>query len=200
MGQRIVLVSLHPYLFLPLLLEFEKVVVLCSTEREAKEIDSHFGGSSIKTVVGRLSEPGCLQMAVHQLDTALCLNIQELLDPSDLALQNLHQILLPGGTAVFLVPTLPGWRRFLDKFNAPRPRFTRRAFLKKLDQDRFRYIRSFYFNSFGLFFPTHRTSPLPLRWTDRLANIWMRWEKVFRFPIGRSLLVVVTQTKLPARG
>lgn len=146
-----------------------------------------------------LSDTQSLKFSQFNFDTVLCINALERSASDSVALQNIHKLLVPEGTAIFLVPALPWLSQWLDSSNAVRHRYGKKQIFGKLDQHRFHVVHCFYYNSLGMLFPHHRTNLQRNSVTDKLAGLWNRWEKKFNFPIGRSL-VVIAKTKLPARG
>lgn len=132
-------------------------------------------------------------------DTVVCLNALEVAASDSVLLQQIHDLLLPNGKAIFLVPSLPWMSPWLDASGKIRHRYSKKQIFKKLDQHRFHVTEHFFFNAFGIFFPQHRTDLKRNGWMDKFASFWNDLERKFRLPFGRSL-VVVAKKKFPARG
>lgn len=139
------------------------------------------------------------RLSSMSFDTAICLNALELAASDSVLLQQIHDLLLPDGRAIFLVPSLPWMSRWLDASGKIRHRYSKKQIFKKLDQHRFHVTDYFFFNAFGIFFPQHRTDLERNGLMDRFACFWNDLEKKLRLPFGRSL-VVITKKKFPARG
>ncbi len=146
-----------------------------------------------------LSNSESLTLSQFNLDTVFCVNALERTASDSMALQHIHDLLSQEGYAIFLVPALPRLSKWLDPTGAVRHRYSKSQILQKLDQHRFHVVDHFYFNSMGLFFPSHRTYLDRRSMIDRLAANWNIWETKIRPPLGRSL-VVIARKKLPARG
>lgn len=182
-------------------LKSKKLIVgLDKNQQAVNHFKNNFSGSlSHHAFQDDLANPENLQLSKHNFDTIICLNALERSASDSVALQHIHKLLIPEGTAIFLVPALPWLSRWLDTRETIRHRYSKKRIFQKLDQHRFHVLHHFYFNSFGILFPAYRTTLEQNTFMDKLAALWNNWEKKFNFPIGRSL-VIISKTKLPARG
>ncbi|MFH1741426.1 MAG: class I SAM-dependent methyltransferase [bacterium] len=63
--------------------------------------------SNLSVLQSDLSDPDLAKCADHRIDTIVCLNVLEHIDPHEKVLQSFFQVLQPGGRLVLLVPAYP---------------------------------------------------------------------------------------------
>lgn len=83
-------------------------------------------------------------------DTVICLNVLEHIDDDEAALQNIHQMLAPGGRLVLLVPQYKWLFGSYDRHTGHVRRYTKAELTQKLKQADFRVMRFKNFNFLGI--------------------------------------------------
>jgi SAM-dependent methyltransferase len=83
-------------------------------------------------------------------DTIVCLNVLEHIEDDQKALKHMHDILVPGGNVVLLVPQYKWLFGSYDRHAGHFRRYNRKELKKKLDQANFRVVWYKNFNSLGL--------------------------------------------------
>jgi glycosyltransferase involved in cell wall biosynthesis len=133
----------------------------------------------------------------EHLDTVLCLNVLEHIEPDDRALATFFQLLEPGGRLVLLVPALPALYGSLDRALAHHRRYSRKELLDKLRDAGFEVENSWFFNLLGVagWYVNSRIlrrttfPPVQLAVYDHLVPLF-RLESRFRLPFGMSLIAI----------
>lgn len=88
---------------------------------------------------------------IGTFDTVFALNVIEHIEDHNLALENIHKLLKPGGNAVILVPAFQSLYNRIDKELYHFRRYTRKTLLDIFKFDQYHIVHSKYFNFTGIF-------------------------------------------------
>jgi SAM-dependent methyltransferase len=131
------------------------------------------------------------------LDTVVALNVIEHIEQDVSAMRSMHDMLIPGGRVILLVPALPVLYGSLDRERGHARRYTKRDLRARMEAAGFRLERFFYFNLVGSFgwFVSARLRKVPripvrqLRVFDALVPL-LRLEDVIPLPFGQSVFAI----------
>ena len=137
----------------------------------------------------------------ERYDTAICLDMLEHVSRDGQALENMHRVLIPGGSAIILVPQGKWLYGSLDRILEHRRRYSRRELIEKCERAGFKVNKVFSFNRIGslLWFLNSRVlrrknfSKLELKLFDSSIWILRRIDKLLPLP-GLSLIVVAQKS------
>jgi glycosyltransferase involved in cell wall biosynthesis len=87
----------------------------------------------------------------ENLDTIICLNVVEHIEPDQEVLRHYFNVLAPGGHAVILVPAHPSLYSVCDKILGHYRRYTRRELRAKMEQAGFQVLSVREFNRLGVY-------------------------------------------------
>jgi glycosyltransferase involved in cell wall biosynthesis len=136
-------------------------------------------------------------VAGERLDTVLCLNVLEHVEHDQAALQMLHDVLLPGGRLVLLVPALQALYGSLDRALDHHRRYEKVELLDKLRAAGFEIEATWFFNFLGVFgwylssrvLKRRTFPPIQLTLYNLLVPLF-RLEDRLRLPFGMSLVAI----------
>ena len=133
----------------------------------------------------------------EQFDTVICVNVLEHIRQDEQALKNLYRALIPGGSAILLVPQGPWLYGSLDRVLDHRRRYTRQQLLDKCKRTGFTIERAFSFNRVGSLswfingkiLRRKRFSKLQLKFYDSFVWLWRILDKIVPLP-GLSIIAI----------
>ncbi|MBL7150392.1 glycosyltransferase [Candidatus Microgenomates bacterium] len=132
-----------------------------------------------------------------QVFTIIGINVLEHIKEDEKALENMYNILQPGGRVVILVPALRWLFSSLDKHFGHYRRYTRTELIEKLQKAKFKIEKMHYFNLLGIVYwfilgkILRRKTFFPL--TGRTVNFIVPISQILESqvsPVGLSLLVI----------
>jgi SAM-dependent methyltransferase len=138
------------------------------------------------------------EVSAYKPDTVLCINILEHVQDDGRALQNIYNLLVPGGRLVLFVPALQGLYGTLDEELLHFRRYGKKQVRALASQAGFQEETGYYVNGTGVFgwwlngkFLKRRYfSPKQIAVYDRIVPLLAGWEKFLHPPWGQSLLYV----------
>lgn len=139
-------------------------------------------------------------LAALQPDSVVCLNVLEHVRDHRLALQHMHDVLVPGGRAVFLLPAFESLYGPIDSNLGHFRRYSKASWRALAESTGFRVRLSRYFNSIGFFGwwanarLFHRTaqSESQIELFDKVAvPLLSRLEGWIEPPFGQSIFTVI---------
>ncbi len=131
-----------------MLSKLKKLLVTEYDDYHLSRLGNRFTGHPFVTVkkldLARPVEAQSFQRA--SFDAAICMNVLEHIEKEDIALQNLHTLLRPGGRLFLLVPAHPQLFGTLDEALGHYRRYTKEGLGPLLKQHGFAVKKIFYFN------------------------------------------------------
>jgi len=88
-----------------------------------------------------------LPFAAESFDLVLATDVLEHIDDDQLAVEEIHRVLRPGGTALLTVPAFPSLWGLQDEISHHHRRYQREPFLRIVERGGLIVDRSFYFNT-----------------------------------------------------
>ena len=151
-----------------------------------------------------LSDPGDFAPIEASADTVICLNVLEHIEDDAVGLQNIVRALLPGGTAIVLVPQDQSIYGTLDKVLGHYRRYSEAELRKKMEAAGFQVDRVLHFNRVtrpgwwfnGQVLRRRHFSRLQLWWFDRLVWLWRRIDRLLPWP---AVSIIAIARKAPRR-
>lgn len=145
-----------------------------------------------------ITTPALQQFKRENLDTVVLLNVLEHIDDDIGALRNIHDVLMPGGRLLLLVPVIKALYGSMDKADHHFRRYSRAELNYKLRAASFEIEHQKYFNALGIaawYFTNHvlrRSMAAPTQYSifDRLVPILSRLEAIHPPPVGLSLVTI----------
>lgn len=137
-------------------------------------------------------------VAAGSLDAVVCLNVLEHIPDDAAVLRRFHELLVPGGRAVVLVPAMPWAYGVVDKAMGHVRRYTRRSLTRLFVEAGFTVTHQTYMNLAGLFGwwwhgrvrGIEKIPEAGTRMFDRYVPVISAVERLLPPPIGQSLVVV----------
>lgn len=134
---------------------------------------------------------------IGKFDSVFCLNVIEHIEDDRLAVDNLNQLLKPGGSLIVLVPAFALLYNGLDKSLGHYKRYHSRD-IRKLLPNKTRISRLFYFNVMGIVawilggaIFNHKVVPEEdMTLYNRFVPLWKIIDKIFGRWLGLSLIVI----------
>jgi SAM-dependent methyltransferase len=167
-------------------------------ERIARLTHRFAGMPWVRPLLASVEATDWSALATERLDTVVFSNVLEHIEDDIKALSRLHDVLVPGGRLLLLVPALPALFGSLDEAVGHFRRYTperlrdvvvRAGFaLESLEWMNLLGIPGWYVN--GKLLRRRAIPPLQLRIYDRLAPTLARLESRVRLPVGLSLFAV----------
>jgi SAM-dependent methyltransferase len=201
-GQRVIEVGSGRGTFTSLLLDRERVVAVePNTEYNEKLHTLQTRNGELKIVNADFTDPACRDLKSEKCDTVICLNVLEHIADDCTALDNMNEVLIPGGKALLLVPALRSLYGTLDVFLYHHRRYERDELRDKLRNSGFRIEQLTYFNLFGMLgwwlnSKVMRRKILPsgqLTLYNKLVPVFRKIEESIGPPIGQSLWAVAVK-------
>jgi SAM-dependent methyltransferase len=133
-------------------------------------------------------------------DSVVCLNVLEHVRDDRLALEHMHEVLVPGGRAVFLLPAFESLYGPIDRNLGHFRRYSKPSWRALAEAAGFRVIEARYFNSVGFFgwwanariFRREAQSESQIELFDRVVvPALSRLEGWIEPPVGQSIFTVI---------
>lgn len=145
-----------------------------------------------------ITSPKVSRLKKEKIDTIVCLNTLEHIKEDELALARMHQILVPQGKLILLVPVFKWLFGTMDKADSHFRRYSKSELNQKLRTAGFEIEKQFYMNFLGIWGWFINGKVLKRRlipennyiWYDRLVPILARVENLCPPPIGLSLITI----------
>ncbi len=147
-------------------------------------------------------DPSFTSLQNYRLDSVVCLNVLEHIENDHQALRQIHEVLPPGGRAIFIVPAFESLYGPIDAKLGHYRRYSKKSLRTVAEQAGFRIRQLRYMNFIGYFgwwinaHLLHKTeqSPAQIQFFDRqivplLSSLEMHWEP----PWGQSLFTVLVK-------
>jgi len=139
----------------------------------------------------------------QNIDTIICLNVLEHLENDNLALQNIFNILSPGGTLILLVPYSKKLYCQYDRHVAHFRRYGRQELIELVAKSGFFVEKNFLFNLFGgiswfisgKIFKRKQLNPGSVRLFGKLVPLFKIIE-MFGTPFGASIVCIAKKGNL----
>ena len=147
-----------------------------------------------------VQDPEFLRLKALRADTIVCLNVLEHVRDERLALEHMHQVLIPGGRAVFLLPAFESLYGPIDRNLGHFRRYSKQAWRTMADSAGFRVTHIRYFNLVGFFgwwtnariLHREAQSESQIDLFDRVVvPLMSRIEKWIEPPVGQSIFTVI---------
>ena len=155
----------------------------------------HAANSRVRIHGGNLKD----LIPLETVDTVALVNVLEHIEDDRECLQNLHQLLSPGGSLLLFVPALPWLYGSLDTAFGHFRRYTRSELREKLESAGFQIVCLRYWNLTGVFswfvagklLRRKTLLAADVRRYDRWVIPWCaRMERLGEPPLGQNLLVI----------
>ncbi len=137
-----------------LLLDKKRLVCLDYEEFYVKRIKESYGHlSNISVSTADLTQEDHIRTATKgkPVDSIVCINVLEHIEPDVLVLENFYKNLKPGGHAIILVPHNPDMYTEVDRLLGHYRRYTKKELADKLQQAGFEVVKTSGFNRVGGF-------------------------------------------------
>jgi 2-polyprenyl-3-methyl-5-hydroxy-6-metoxy-1,4-benzoquinol methylase len=180
-------------------LDRELVVGIDIDEEFVHGIQERFGDrANFRAEVADIADPTVRALGRDEIDTVVCVNVLEHVRDDDLALQNMKEVLSPGGRLCLLVPAFQFLFGTMDEADHHYRRYRRPALARKLKESGFVLENIYYMNVLGIlgWFINGRVlkrrlvSTSQYSFYDRLVPLLAWAERVVRPPFGLSLVAV----------
>lgn len=181
------------------LLNRERLVLVDYDELYVERLRARFGHrSTVKVLQADLTNADCVgAWQSEAIDTIVCSNVLEHLEPDEQVLQTFHETLVPGGHCLIVVPAVAALHNGLDEDLGHYRRYTSEELRRKFDaagfevvyEDQFCKVGSvaWWFN--GSILKRRHLSPFQMRMFDRLWPLLSVFDRVLPWP-GMSLAMV----------
>jgi ubiquinone/menaquinone biosynthesis C-methylase UbiE len=199
-GERILEVGCGIGNFTSLLMDRELVVATDVYAPCVNYMKTRLGGSpKVIPIELDISDPAALELAGHEFDTVICLNVLEHVEDDLRALSHMQSVLRPGGRLVLLVPAFQFLYGTVDESLDHYRRYNRKTLLPRMRAAGFQVERSFYMNVIGMggWFLNNRIlkrreeNAGQIEMFDRyIAPLAERVEKIIPPPFGLSLIAI----------
>lgn len=145
-----------------------------------------------------ISSPELQRFKGEDLDTVVLLNVLEHIDDDIGALRNIHDVLVPGGRLLMLVPVIKALYGPMDRADDHYRRYSRAELNYKLRAADFEVEHQHYFNMLGIaaWFFTNRVMRRTMAANgeyslfDKLVPVLSRLEAIKSPPLGLSLVTI----------
>jgi SAM-dependent methyltransferase len=136
-------------------------------------------------------------------DTVVCLNVLEHIEDDITGLRNIHRALLPGGTAIVLVPQDQAIYGTLDEVLGHFRRYSEPELRKKMQAAGFEVDRVLHFNRItrpgwwfnGRLLKRRHFSRFQLWWFDRMVWLWSKIDRALPWPSVSIIAIAKKQTR-----
>ena len=181
------------------LLNRERLLLVDYDELYVERLRARFGHrSSVRVLQSDLTDPACIEAwQEERLDTIVCSNVLEHLEPDQQVLQSFSESLVTGGHCLIVVPSIPKLHNGLDEDLGHFRRYTADELKGKMDAAGFdiAYTHQFckvgavgwWFN--GSLLGRRHLSPFQMRMFDRLWPVLQHADKVLPWS-GMSLAMI----------
>ena len=143
-----------------------------------------------------------LELKSKNIDTIVCVNVLEHIEDDLKALENMHEILQPGGRLLLFVPALPALYGSLDKNLDHYRRYSKKELISKLEKHNFKIEKVRYNNFVGIlgWFINSRVlgrKEFPILQPivfDKFIPIMTKIERIIDFSFGMNLFAVAQKS------
>src|SRR5687767_11810698 len=128
----------------------ERVVGLDVAPEFVDEMRARFGDRpNFRAELIDIADPAVLSLAEERIDTIVCANVLEHVEDDARALAHMHELLVPGGRLLLLVPAFRFLFGTMDRADRHFRRYTKPEVHLRLDAAGFRMERLYYMNLVG---------------------------------------------------
>ncbi|MGF1578162.1 MAG: glycosyltransferase [Gemmataceae bacterium] len=190
-------------------LDRQKLVCVDNDKFYVNRIRDRFGHlENIETRHLDLTNPEeCESLEDQDLDTVVCMNVLEHVEDDQQVLENLHDMIQPGGRAILIVPAHPKLYTGVDQSLGHVRRYKREELEEKVAAAGFHVIESQGFNrlgSLGWFlagkvFGRKRLLPGHMKWFERILPVAKLVEKLPILPYLSRIVVAEKPLGAPVR-
>jgi len=165
-----------------------------------RHLERFAGHANIRAQVMDVLDPGFLELARHQLDSVVMLNVLEHVSDDALALSHLHAVLPPGGKVVLIVPAFESAYGPIDANLGHYRRYSKVSLRSLIESQGFHPRALRYINSVGfvgwwvnakILKKTEQSESQIKFFDSRIVPVLSRLEAAFEPPFGQSLFAVV---------
>src|SRR5258708_7335019 len=150
-GQRIIEIGCGVGNFTEYLLDRDQVVALDVVEDCLDHLRQRFPSrANLETRCLDVQDASFLELRRYQPDTVVCLNVLEHVREDRLALEHMHQVLQPGGRAIFILPAFESLYGPIDRNLGHFRRYSKGHWRELAEAAGFRVMASRYLNSVGM--------------------------------------------------
>ena len=177
----------------------ELVVGLDVAQEFVDEMRRRFGHRpNFRAELIDIADPQVLTLSKERIDTIVCANVLEHVEDDAKALAHMHEILVPGGRLLLLVPAFRFLFGTMDTADRHHRRYTKPFVLQRLLAAGFQVERSYYMNIVGMlgWFVNGRVlkrqivSDSHYSLYNRLVPTLARIERKMKPPVGLSVIAV----------
>ncbi len=149
-GRRVIEIGCGLGNFTEYLLEREQVVALDVVDDCLEHLRRRFPGrTNLETRCLDVQDPEFRELRRHRPDTIVCLNVLEHVRDHELALQHMHEVLEPGGRAIFILPAFESLYGPIDRNLGHFRRYSKSNWSHVASASGFRVAQARYINSIG---------------------------------------------------
>ena len=179
----------------------ETLIAIDISENYIETIRERFPPDKVQAFCFDIQDREITKLSRVGIDTIVCLNVLEHIKDDDLALENMFEMLQPGGRLILFVPALKILYGTLDKGLDHYRRYSKGGLSKQLRGKGFIIEKDVYMNFFGIFGwflngKIGRRNILPtdqLLLYNKLVPLFRFFEKMTGPPIGQSLLFIANK-------
>lgn len=181
------------------LIDKTRVCVVDIEDEYVRQVQSDFKGhDNFKAYTCDVSSEDVLKLGPGGFDTIICFNVLEHIKDDQAALSHMRQLLSQGGVLCLIVPAFPCLFGEMDETDGHYRRYKKEALIKMLKGQGFAILRSKYINFLGFFGWWFNARALKRKYIpffqmlayDRLIPFVRLMEKIFKPPLGQSLVVI----------
>ena len=114
-------------------------------------LERYTGRGNLKILEMNLADPKLIERSDYGIDTIVCLNVLEHIEPHETVLRSFFEILQPGGRLVLLVPAYPSLFGTLDSALGHFRRYGKQELFDLFEQTGYQIDHHSYLNLFGIF-------------------------------------------------
>jgi SAM-dependent methyltransferase len=175
------------------------VVGLDVAQEFVDEMKLRYGDrSNFRAELIDISDPKVLDLTKDRIDTIVCANVLEHVENDVRALAHMHEILVPGGHLLLLVPAFKFLFGTMDRADRHYRRYTKKLIEERLLAAGFRLERLYYMNILGMlgWFVNGRILKRDIVSTshyslyNRMVPTLARMERKLKPPVGLSVVAV----------
>jgi 2-polyprenyl-3-methyl-5-hydroxy-6-metoxy-1,4-benzoquinol methylase len=161
--------------------------------------DIYSSDQNVKAIQLDLNKPTDFEKIDKKIDSVIALNVLEHVEDDVAALENIYELLEPGGKFIVLVPAHKFLFNCVDTSLGHFRRYTKKELLKKISGTKFRIRKVFYFNFAAIIgwyvngnILKKKISEGSVSLFDKLVPFFKFFEKnIFRKKMGISLIVIL---------
>lgn len=198
-GQRVLEVGCGLGNLIHHLLDRELVVGIDISEESVEHINKTYGHHrNVHAVTCDVTGPDLVNLKRYRFDTAVSLNVLEHIEDDVFALEQIFEVLVPGGRLVLIVPAHMGLYGTMDRSIGHFRRYTCQDLAAKLHQAGFEITRQKYINPIGALgwfvngrILRRKVPPIAqLKLFDRVMPLVIALASRLEMPLGLSLLSI----------